>query len=37
MNSTVTYVVERFEQAGLTQTTPEQSSWISQVRASLGQ
>jgi NADH-quinone oxidoreductase subunit M len=25
MNSTVTYVVERFEQAGLTQTTPEQS------------
>jgi NADH-quinone oxidoreductase subunit M len=37
MNSTVTYVVERFEQAGLTQTTPEQSSWISQARASLGQ
>ena len=37
MNSTVTYVVERFEQAGLTQTTPEQSSWISQARNRLGQ
>ena len=37
MNSTVTYVVERFEQAGLAHTTPEQSLWIPQARASLGQ
>jgi NADH-quinone oxidoreductase subunit M len=37
MDSSVTYVVERFEQAGLAHTTPEQPPWIPQARASLGQ
>jgi NADH-quinone oxidoreductase subunit M len=37
MDSSVTYVVERFEQARLAHTTPEQPMWIPQAGASLGQ
>jgi NADH-quinone oxidoreductase subunit M len=37
MDSTVTYVVEQFEQAGLAQTPPEQALLIPQALASVGQ